>query len=46
MGGLRFLYQDDNQIQSGNGFVQGLGGKIVKEGLIGNKNITWELSKK
>lgn len=26
MGGLRFLYQDDNQIQSGNGFVQGLGG--------------------
>lgn len=46
MGGLRFLYHDDNQIQSGNGFVQGLGGKIVKEGLIGNKNITWELSKK
>lgn len=46
MGGLRFLYQDDNQIQSGNGFVQGLGGKIVKEELIGNKNITWELSKK
>lgn len=46
MDGLRFLYQDDNQIQSGNGFVQGLGGKIVKEGLIGNKNITWELSKK
>lgn len=46
VGGLRFLYQDDNQIQSGNGFVQGLGGKIVKEGLIGNKNITWELSKK
>lgn len=46
MGGLRFLYQDDNQIQSGNGFVQGLGGKIVKECLIGNKNITWELSKK
>lgn len=46
MGGLRFLYQDDNQIQSGNGFVQGLGGKIVKEGLIGNKSITWELSKK
>lgn len=46
MGGLRFLYQDDNKIQSGNGFVQGLGGKIVKEGLIGNKNITWELSKK
>lgn len=46
MGGLRFLYQDDNQIQSGNGSVQGLGGKIVKEGLIGNKNITWELSKK
>lgn len=46
MGGLRFLYQDDNQIQSGNGFVQGLGGKIVKEVLIGNKNITWELSKK
>lgn len=46
MGGLRFLYQDDNQIQSLNGFVQGLGGKIVKEGLIGNKNITWELSKK
>lgn len=46
MGGLRFLYQDDNQIQSGNGFVQGLGGKIVKERLIGNKSITWELSKK
>lgn len=46
IGGLRFLYQDDNKIQSGNGFVQGLGGKIVKEGLIGNKNITWELSKK
>ena len=46
MGGYRFLYQDDNQIQSGNGFVQGLGGKIVREGLIGNKNITWELSKK
>lgn len=46
MGGLRFLYRDDNKIQSGNGFVQGLGGKIVKEGLIGNKSITWELSKK
>lgn len=46
MGGLRFLYQDHNKIQSGNGFVQGLGGKIVKEGLIGNKSITWELSKK
>lgn len=46
MGGLRFLYQDDNKIQSGNVFVQGLGGKIVKEGLIGNKSITWELSKK
>lgn len=46
IGGLRFLYQDDNKIQSGNGFVQGLGGKIVKEGLIGNKSITWELSKK
>lgn len=46
MGGLRFLYQDDNKIQSGNGFVQGLGGKIVKEVLIGNKSITWELSKK
>ena len=46
MRGLRFLYQDDNKIQSGNGFVQGLGGKIVKEGLIGNKSITWELSKK
>ena len=46
MGGLRFLYQDDNKIQSGNGFVQGLGGKIVKEGLIGNRSITWELSKK
>lgn len=46
MGGLRFLYQDDNKIQSGNGFVQGLGGKIVKERLIGNKSITWELSKK
>ena len=46
MGGLRFLYQDDIKIQSGNGFVQGLGGKIVKEGLIGNKSITWELSKK
>lgn len=46
MGGLRFLYKDDNKIQSGNGFVQGLGGKIVKEGLIGNKSITWELSKK
>ena len=46
MGGLRFLYQDDNKIQSGNGFVPGLGGKIVKEGLIGNKSITWELSKK
>lgn len=46
MGGLRFLYQDDNKIQSGNGSVQGLGGKIVKEGLIGNKSITWELSKK
>lgn len=46
MGGLRFLYQDDKKIQSGNGFVQGLGGKIVKEGLIGNKSITWELSKK
>jgi TonB-linked SusC/RagA family outer membrane protein len=46
MGGLRFLYQDDNKIQSGNGFVQGLGGNIVKEGLIGNESITWELSKK
>lgn len=44
--GTRFLYKDDNRIQAGGSYVGGLGGSIVKEGLIGNKDVTWELAKK
>ena len=46
IGGDRFLFQDDIQVASGGSFVGGLGGNTISEGLLGNKNITWELSKK
>lgn len=46
MGGYRFLYQDDIQASSGGSYVDGLGGTIIKEGLLGNKQVTWEYAKK
>lgn len=46
MGGLRFLYQDDNQIQSGNGFVQGLGVRLSRKGLSGTKTSLGNCRKK
>lgn len=45
MGGYRFLFQDNIQVGGGTN-AQGLGGHSISEGLLGNKNITWELSKK
>ena len=46
IGGHRFLYQDDIQASSGGSYVDGLGGTIIKEGLLGNKQVTWEYAKK
>ena len=46
IGSKRFLFQDDIQVVSGGSYVGGLGGNTISEGLLGNKNITWELSKK
>ncbi len=45
MGGLRFLFQDNIEVGGGTN-VSGLGGHTISEGLLGNKSITWELSKK
>jgi len=45
MGGNRFLYQDNITVGGGTS-VSGLGGKTISEGLIGNKEITWELARK
>lgn len=45
MGGNRFLFQDNIQVGGGT-YVSGLGGHTISEGLLGNKNVTWELSKK
>ena len=48
IGGARFLYQDNIQI-SGGGYVGGLGTpgiRSVSQGLLGNKNITWETAQK
>ena len=45
MGGLRFLFQDNIEVGGGT-HVSGLGGHTISEGLLGNKSITWELSKK
>lgn len=45
MGDYRFLYQDDITVGGGTS-AGGLGGKTINEGLLGNKNITWELAKK
>lgn len=44
--GFRFLYQDNIQPSAGGSYVGGLGGSIISEGLLGNKNITWEYAKK
>src|SRR5690606_2052302 len=45
MGGARFLYQSD--ITMGGGPLGSLGlGQGVRQGLIGNPNITWETAKK
>ncbi|MDD2437243.1 MAG: TonB-dependent receptor [Massilibacteroides sp.] len=45
MGDYRFLYQDNITVGGGTS-TGGLGGKTISEGLLGNKNITWELAKK
>lgn len=45
MGGYRFLFQDNIEVGGGT-HVSGLGGHTISEGLLGNKSITWELSKK
>lgn len=45
MGNLRFLFQDN--IQTGGGTNSGgLGGRTISEGLLGNRNITWEVATK
>lgn len=44
-GGYRFLYQDDIKVGGGTS-AGGLGGHTISEGLMGNKDITWELAKK
>ncbi len=41
----RFMYQDNIQVGGGTN-VQGLGGKTISEGLLGNKDITWEIGRK
>lgn len=41
----RFLYQDNITVGGGTN-VQGLGGKSISEGLLGNKDITWEIGRK
>ena len=47
MGGDRFLYQDDIQVGGGQGQGgAGLGGHTISEGLLGNKELKWELAKK
>jgi len=45
MGGNRFLFQDNITVGGGTN-SGGLGGRTISEGLLGNKNITWELAKK
>jgi TonB-linked SusC/RagA family outer membrane protein len=44
IGGTRFLFQDN--IVVGGGTSAGGLGNTISEGLLGNKEITWELSKK
>jgi len=47
MGGDRFLYQDNIQVGGGQGQGgAGLGGHTISEGLLGNKELKWELAKK
>lgn len=43
-GGSRFLFQDD--IKVGGGTSAGGLGNTISEGLLGNKNLTWEIAKK
>lgn len=45
IGGNRFLYQDNITINNDT-FASGLGGLYVSQGLLGNKDITWELADK
>ncbi|MGN0202417.1 MAG: SusC/RagA family TonB-linked outer membrane protein [Candidatus Cryptobacteroides sp.] len=45
MGGSRFLFQDNIQVGGGTS-ADGLGGHTISEGLLGNKDLTWELAKK
>lgn len=45
IGDQRFLFQDDIQVGGGTS-AGGLGGHTISEGLLGNKNLTWELAKK
>lgn len=45
IGSKRFLFQDNNTVGGGTN-TGGLGGHTISEGLLGNKDITWELAKK
>ena len=46
MGELRFLYMDDMTVNN-NGYIGSLAeGMYISEGLLGNKNLTWELAQK
>ena len=47
MGGNRFLYQDNISVGGNNDRdIAGLGGRTISEGLLGNKELKWELAKK
>ncbi|MDR0698568.1 MAG: TonB-dependent receptor [Tannerella sp.] len=45
MGSTRFLFQDNITVGGGTS-AGGLGGRTISEGLLGNKEITWELAEK
>lgn len=45
MGNSRFLFQDNIAVGVGTN-AGGLGGQTISEGLLGNKDITWELAEK
>lgn len=45
IGGSRFLYLDNITVGGGT-TAGGLGGKTISIGLLGNKSLTWELSRK
>ena len=46
-GGYRFLFQDDIQVGGNTGQGgYGLGGHTISEGLLGNKELQWEVARK